>query len=340
MNVVFLHGYKSPHYNEKNIYLESKFDRVWAPKMDYDDPDLFDRILAGILLRDPDLIIGSSMGGWFAHALCTLTNKGGLLFNPAFHSRPTDVSEVKLGTYNPHITVVFGSDDSVIEPNRTLEIMKSGGFKYDYYFQNELGHRIDIDTFTHWVEFVSDMDSKKYPISESVQSTISNWKDIKMTDISSKIINDVYHLYKITYSKNDLDITTHSPEEMKSNYSGVLVNYEGDNLLAYITYKETPFGNKISNLSSNGMRECSRELVRYLLELLNSNGFWFIEASKKIEDILRTNGVNYIEDESIIKSIIGVKKDPNMIEGGYYMRKLKGIDKYIIKRIYGNVKTF
>ena len=73
--VAFFHGLESKPFSEKNqILIEHYGDaNVYAPAMDYRDPWLFDTVLKQIRERDIELLIGSSMGGYFAYCLSTMT---------------------------------------------------------------------------------------------------------------------------------------------------------------------------------------------------------------------------------------------------------------------------
>jgi len=63
--IVYLHGLESTQGGVKVSFLaEENF--VYAPKMDYKDPTTFKKVLDKITKFKPNLIIGSSMGGYFA----------------------------------------------------------------------------------------------------------------------------------------------------------------------------------------------------------------------------------------------------------------------------------
>ena len=91
MNVWYLHGLESPVGGPKVDFLHSVADKVYAPKMDYNHPEMFSSLLKLAKYNKPDLIIGSSMGGYFADALGSHLDVEVLLFNPALHSRSIDI---------------------------------------------------------------------------------------------------------------------------------------------------------------------------------------------------------------------------------------------------------
>ena len=77
--VLYLHGLESNHGGEKVGYLADNC-YVHAPKMDYTRKDIFAYLIQIMEDFEPDLIIGSSMGGYTAHVLSglydTLSDKG------------------------------------------------------------------------------------------------------------------------------------------------------------------------------------------------------------------------------------------------------------------------
>lgn len=107
-----------------------------------------------------------------------------------------------------------------------------------------------------------------------------------------------------------------------------------DDIDAFIIYKDTEFGNKISFLGSKP--SIKNFLIKKLVELLKTD-FWFVEASENIEELLkRRKDVQPITDYDVIKKII--YKKINTLENGYYERIVTGSNKNIVKRIYGRIK--
>lgn len=154
MKVAFFHGLESSHQSEKSKFLLENFDSAFCPEMKYSDPSLFERILQEVKERKSDLLIGSSMGGWFAYCLSTLTKIPTLLFNPAFHSRSmkTFVDE---GSLKSNHVVILGKSDDIIDPKISREwIAFNGKGKFEIHEEN-IGHRTPIEVFKKWVIFLS-----------------------------------------------------------------------------------------------------------------------------------------------------------------------------------------
>lgn len=139
MKIAFFHGLESNEKSEKSQYLKSNFN-AWCPAMDYRNPKLFDEVLAHIQSDKPDLLIGSSMGGWFAYCLSTLTGIPTLLLNPALQGRSME-PKVRLGNMKANHSIVLGSEDIVLDPTKTKTWLK-GNCKGKYEIHMErMGHR-------------------------------------------------------------------------------------------------------------------------------------------------------------------------------------------------------
>jgi hypothetical protein len=149
--VAFFHGLESPPRSEKNDALERMFTHIYAPAMDYTDPKLFDTVLAEVKKQKVGLLIGSSMGGWFAYCISTLTGIPTLLFNPAVQGRSLD-PKVKMGSSPANHTVVLGKKDAVIDPNKTIDWFTKNGVGTPHYNWEPIEHRIPIDVFMRWIK--------------------------------------------------------------------------------------------------------------------------------------------------------------------------------------------
>lgn len=151
MRVAFFHGLESPAKSDKTEYLEDTFDFVYAPPMDYKNPNLFNEVYKEIQSQKFDLLLGSSMGGWFAYNLSTLTGIRSILFNPAVHSRSFDPN-VRHGNIKSKQIIVLGKNDDVIDPNKTIEWFKKDGIgSFVFKFENN-NHRTPVEVFSKYVK--------------------------------------------------------------------------------------------------------------------------------------------------------------------------------------------
>ena len=146
--VLYLHGLESKQGGFKVDFLANKFC-VHAPFMDYKNPMLQNELEFIMRQFDPDLIIGSSMGGYVADILAEKYGKPAILFNPALHNRSfepaieysvageeADLQEKKV--------VVLGKNDEVIPPYIT-KLMLENNFNYKIVL--EMGHQVPLPIF-------------------------------------------------------------------------------------------------------------------------------------------------------------------------------------------------
>ena len=150
--VLYLHGLESGQGGPKVDYLATKA-MVCAPELDYTRGDIFSFLIKTVESVKPDLIIGSSMGGYSAYILGALYRIPVVAFNPAFHSRafepafPEFVSSHVCGDAR----IILGSEDTVINPDRTLEWLKDHIMMQHPNIKIEnvegMGHRVPVDIF-------------------------------------------------------------------------------------------------------------------------------------------------------------------------------------------------
>jgi|TARA_R110000796_G_scaffold176105_1_gene293012 hypothetical protein len=144
MTVWYFHGLESEAGGPKVNFLNSVAEEVYAPTLDYSNHKLFGKLYKKGLATPPDLIIGSSMGGYLADALASHFGIEVLLFNPALHSRSID-RKFPYGKSNWERNFVVGTEDTVIDPKATLvykDIAKS------YTEIQGMGHRTSLSVFT------------------------------------------------------------------------------------------------------------------------------------------------------------------------------------------------
>lgn len=150
-SVLYFHGLESLAGGDKVRYLNYEVDFVDAPAMDYTDPNLFEDWLDYVEREEPDLIIGSSMGGYFAMLLATHTKTKVLAFNPALHSRSIEIKGAKSGKEKLEGLVILGKKDDVIDPSKTLKELESfNGLSVS--IENEMAHRVPLPIFIDGVD--------------------------------------------------------------------------------------------------------------------------------------------------------------------------------------------
>ncbi len=189
-------------------------------------------------------------------------------------------------------------------------------------------NKIVMKSFKKYDEFLNEMNIPS-----------GKWIDYDLSKIDDEGLRQIWTMYTNTYSKQGMDFSADDYLEMQSKYKATfLKDVDNDSLAdAFIIYKSTKYGNKIALLGTNDKREAKRELIQQLIKLIKTRG-WFIEASLKMEEILSTSNVPFVEDEDAIRDIVGDDKKPEMESRGYYTRFLSKASKRIRKRIYGVLK--
>jgi predicted esterase YcpF (UPF0227 family) len=147
--VLYLHGLESKQGGPKVDFLANEFC-VHAPAVDYTDPYLAIKVAHIMENFQPDLIIGSSMGGYAADILAEKYGKPAILFNPALHNRSFDPAieypiEGEQAELQERKVVVLGKEDEVIPPYLT-KIMLENNFNYKIVLE-EMGHQVPLPIF-------------------------------------------------------------------------------------------------------------------------------------------------------------------------------------------------
>ncbi len=82
MKVAFFHGLESDGPGQKGAYLKTVASTLYAPVVNYYDPADVRRVWNEVLEFGPDVVVGSSMGGWFGLHVCMELNVVGAFVNP------------------------------------------------------------------------------------------------------------------------------------------------------------------------------------------------------------------------------------------------------------------
>ena len=130
MKILFLHGLESTNQSSKVDFMRALGHDVHAEYMDYKKVlDLYAKTLNSIIDFNPDLIVGSSMGGYFAFHLGTHYKTNLLLLNPALPNRTFDPPILPDGNEKSKIWALVGENDDVVRPKENIEILKRAGAK-------------------------------------------------------------------------------------------------------------------------------------------------------------------------------------------------------------------
>ncbi len=130
MKIFYLHGLESTNNSSKVDLMRSLGYDVHAEYMDYRNClDLYKKTLNSIKDFKPFMIVGSSMGGYFAYHLGTHYKTNLLLLNPALPNRSFDPPIPPDGIEKSKVWALVGENDDVVDPVANEEILKRAGAK-------------------------------------------------------------------------------------------------------------------------------------------------------------------------------------------------------------------
>ncbi len=152
--ILYLHGLESKQGGEKVDYLSSQTLTI-APVLDYKREDIFEYLDKLVKEVKPDVIIGSSMGGYAAFVLGSSYSIPVIAYNPAIQNREFDKKLPPSLRYGlpQELLVVLGKEDKVVNPTQTIQDIED---RQDYYGMLEnieikviegMGHRVDFSVF-------------------------------------------------------------------------------------------------------------------------------------------------------------------------------------------------
>jgi hypothetical protein len=176
-------------------------------------------------------------------------------------------------------------------------------------------------------------------VKEDMTIPSGKWIDMDLKTQDEDMMQLIWGMYTDTYSKQGMDFSADDYAELKTKYQATfLKDVDNDKIPdAFIIYKKTKWGNKIALLGTNDKKSAKKDLLEKVISLLRTPG-WLLEASLKMEEILSTSNVPWIDDEKIITDLVGKDKKPEMIKNGYYTRLLSKTPKRITKRLYGKIR--
>ena len=149
--ILYLHGLEGYNTGSKIDFLKEVSD-CYAPSINYKDSDIEKQLIKMVVNFDPDLIIGSSMGGYTALLLGNFFKIDVIAFNPAIHSRSFKLNLERLETiiledrFKP--VIILGMEDDVVNPLITEEILEDALFYCTIEKVEGLGHRIPFNVFS------------------------------------------------------------------------------------------------------------------------------------------------------------------------------------------------
>lgn len=158
MKIAYLHGLES-NINQKDPkiqFLNKNFDEVYTPQINYNDDSTFDKLYRDIKSLNPDLIVGSSMGGYVSYLIGRKLSIPVLLFNPALIGRSFDPAVDDSSLKNTKIDIRFGKTDSVISGKEVRNYLKDNKVSFNHTEYNG-GHRVPKNVFINSIKDVLGM---------------------------------------------------------------------------------------------------------------------------------------------------------------------------------------
>lgn len=162
--ILYLHGLESTSAGKKAELLMNNF-LVHAPVLNYFEPDVYSIIEKKAGSLTPDIIVGSSMGGYMAQVIATNyyhVNRL-ILINPALKSPIDTIDFPDVPTFqseftkeNPptvtNVDVILGEDDDVVNPRTTFDLFNSiqrenPWLKINVEVLEGVGHRVSQTQF-------------------------------------------------------------------------------------------------------------------------------------------------------------------------------------------------
>ena len=150
LKIAFFHGLESQGPGTKGEILGTKSVELFAPLINYRNESEVQRIWQEAVEFAPDVVVGSSMGGWFACHLSTVINVPAMLVNPAVVGRSFDPIPLELGVHRPITHVLLGKLDELISGEAVLAWMRGCGIEPADVDWVDEGHRISKEVFESW----------------------------------------------------------------------------------------------------------------------------------------------------------------------------------------------
>ena len=157
MKIAYLHGLESSIdiFSVKIRWLKENFDQIYTPTIKYHNKESFTSITAHIKKQNPDYIIGSSMGGYFAYLIGATLGIPTILFNPAVIGRSFDPvvndSNLKETSHN----VFLGKTDEVVNGALVQSYFSTYGIGNFTYTSYDGAHQVSVEVFINAIKNVT-----------------------------------------------------------------------------------------------------------------------------------------------------------------------------------------
>ncbi len=149
MKVAYLHGFESSinEQDPKIQFLRKEFHTAYTPQIDYRDPSTYQTLLTAIQELQPQLIVGSSAGGYMAYLVGSALGIPTLLFNPAVVNAGFSQVVNPQPTKPTHHTLWLGAQDTTIPGADIIRWLDQHSTNPYVVHQYPDGHRVPTSTF-------------------------------------------------------------------------------------------------------------------------------------------------------------------------------------------------
>ena len=181
------------------------------------------------------------------------------------------------------------------------------------------------------------MKSFKQFFVERVNLKKNKWTIAKLNDIDEKILTKMFTLYEISYKEIGMHIKDIMMFKDKYKIYWLVDTDKDAEPDAFIAFKETKAGHKISVIGTDGGKEAKRSVITQLIRLMNKSP-WYIEASDKVKIILTKANVPVVKSPDKIRAIMSGYVIDVLDNEGNYTREINNIGKKT-KTIFGKPKV-
>ena len=155
------------------------------------------------------------------------------------------------------------------------------------------------------------------------------WVKQSLSSIDKRIMKELFRMYKAVYSAEEMQLSAFSASELQSSYEAVmLIDIDKDPMPDAFIFTR---GQQVKLLATDGQGLSKSLVIKKVISMVRQG--YRLEASKKMETIMKAKGAPVIDDEKRVKKLVG-GKFLKWLGDGYYERKLKKGGK-VVKRMYG-----
>lgn len=148
MKILYFHGLESALPSSKADWMAEQGHTIVSHPMQYEQKNSYVLALKYARAFKPDMIVGSSMGGYFAFRIGTHIPTKLVLLNPALAKRSKEFNCPKNGKFKPKIWALLGRKDEVVNPIVTARKLKEFNAIIT---TDEHAHRTPLEAFQNFI---------------------------------------------------------------------------------------------------------------------------------------------------------------------------------------------